>query len=190
MEPDGKVNPLPVGPRISHQAEPASDSNFPAWPLVMGLLPFGIGLVVKGGIAGWPDAVDPSNLGFCLFAISLAAIARINEHRRGLNFISLLYACATLQVVIALLLSGAVIGVVTKGEVTQARSAMLQSPTSLSQAQADSVKTVLNSLHTTEHLQNFTFYVALILTGIVSIIGLIRWWAPKASLPVTNGQTS
>jgi|SRR6266516_2320057 len=192
---DEPLNPLPVEHR-----PPVTEAHTPPrprrdrfkelpWALVGGLGPFILALIIHASIAGWhPAPVDPSNLGYCLFALSLAAVIRITSHGEGRDFMPVILLCGMAQVALAMYFGRTFDhSTPSKLAVNQAQAYLNnglkrgQESTPISTKELDKIQNLVMKIADNEHSPSITAYCALGTTGLISIAGLVRYWSPAMS---------
>ena len=185
-EPDQPLNAEPITPLPAAIARPRSSQKTKgkyrelSWAFFGGLLPFIVALIAHGAIVGWSTStVDPSNLGYSLFALSLAGIVRIVSHGSGKDVLPLLLIFGIIQMVLALYYAGTFNA--SPPSQSAIKSASHTSATKFSQAQIDNMSSILSRIGDDEHSPTETAWICLIATGILSTAVMVRFWSPAIS---------
>jgi hypothetical protein len=184
-ENDDRLNALPVKHLVQLQVPVFAAGGFKESTLavVAGMIPFALAVLFKASISGWGSSVvDISNLGFSLFAISLATYVRIADHGRGRNFLLPLVVIGILQVGFALFYSG------TFDQSKPSRSSIAQeaqylddhfsSPQTVDQDHLRDARDLLTSVSNDSHTPSITTYIVISLTGAASVLALYTLWSP------------
>ena len=150
-----------------------------SWAIFGGLGPFLIALLAHASITGWSSStIDPANLGYSLFALSLAAIVRIVSHGSGRDYIPWLLLAGITQMVLALYFSG------TFSSSPPGRVAVIRAQDGLASTSTPSPKdlrkaaAILRSMANTYKAPSITAYSCLGITGVMSMLILLRCWSP------------
>lgn len=151
-----------------------------SWALVGGIFPFAVALIVHGVIAGF--TVDPANLGYSLFALSLAAIVRIVSHGSGKDLLPLLMLFGFLQTALALFYSGSFDATLppSKGDINNASKVIAPGATPTA-SRLRSISELLTKIADDDHPPSYGGYICLAATGLMSTLVLVRYWSPTIS---------
>lgn len=187
----GDLNPLPIGPATGPVSGPipSSSNQEDSWEsrwgvLIVALIPFILALVLRASAFGWsPAPVDPSNLAYCLFAVSLAGITRIISSGERRRMVYMLLICGLIQVGLGLLLAGTFDKPGPSGEQVRAEQKYLtsrisQSPVIIDQKNFKVIETMLDAVSADTGSPSATAYAFLVGTGLISAVIVLRYWAP------------
>lgn len=182
---------LSVSARIPSSSSEPLGGRFdePTWALGVGLLPFVTALLIKAAIGGWTSSVvDVPNLGFCLFAVSLAVFVRVASHGRGQRLLVLFFSFAVIQAAYALYYGGTFDKPHLSSEQIRAQSSYFSNEvayvgvqTTVDTEHLRSARQILNTLATNDHPPSATVYVVLTISGAISILALLVLWSPLTS---------
>ena len=176
-----RIEAKPGGtPKIPPAARPEGRYKELTWALCGGLGPVIIAVILQGAITGW--SVDPANLGYCLFALSLAAIVRIVSHGSGKEMLPVLLLCGIVQIVFALYFSGTFDTTSTPSKsyiVSMEKS--IEGATSLGTQEVHSISGLLTTIATNDHPPSGVAYISFAVTGIIVMAILLRYWSPAIS---------
>jgi hypothetical protein len=186
--PDEPLNPEPIAPlpaAIIHQSRrarrPKGRFRELSWALAA-LLPFAVALVAHGAIAGWSvSTIDPSNLGYSLFALALASIVRIVSHGSGKDLLPLLLGFGVLQIALALYYAGTFNSSTPSKEAIDNASKTIAASSAPTASRLHKISELLATVVADDHEPSITAYICLFATGIMSAVVLVRYWSPAIS---------
>lgn len=188
----GDLNPLPIGPATGPvkapgpSRSPQGDDNESGWGVwLVALIPFIVALAVRASKFGWsPSPVDPSNLAYCLFAVSLAGVTRIVSTGDGRRWMLLVLCCGIIQVALGLALGGTFSSSSpNKSEVSKEEKYLesvmpIRATVTISQRDLTNIRSIIKAVSDDENPPSGTAYIFLIGTGAISSIIVLRYWAP------------
>jgi hypothetical protein len=184
--PDVPVNAEPIEavpgglPRLVLKRAPEGRFRELSWAVFGGLGPFLVALIVHASIVGWSlKTIDPSNLGYSLFALSLAAIVRIISHGSGKDLVPVLMFCGILQMAVALYFGGVFDAGAPSGVVINDAVARIERSQTASAREMQQAVTLLDAVENNDHAPSATAYVSLAGTGLLVLAIMLRFWAPS-----------
>jgi hypothetical protein len=175
---------LPSAPRPTNARKHKGKGRFKelSWTVFGGLGPFFVALIIHASTIGWSSAVDPSNLSYSLFALSLAGIVRIVSHGSGRDVLPALYFLGITQMVFALYFGGSfdTTAPPSKWQIQTADKGLVATAPP-APSQTNKVSTLLAIMAEDNHEPSNTAYISLGLTGLISLFMMLRFWSPAIS---------
>jgi hypothetical protein len=159
------------------------------WTVVVAIVPFGLDVAFRGSLSGWGwQVLNMASLGFCLFALTVAAFVRILEHGNGYRVLPMLFIAVLIQIGFALIYSGTfdrgptasqrlqvIESALNHGAVDQRQALVLDPETSRL------VTSELQALKEGQRQATPSVGIFLAVSGLVGFLALLRYWSPVQS---------